>query len=221
MISIDNLSFSYSENTVLENVNARFEEGMIHGILGKNGAGKSTLFRLILNWIKPDTGKIELEGSPYEIGFLPSENYFYPGMKAIEYLQLFQHDPSLNLDNWAEVLHLPLDGFPEEFSSGMKKKLAFLGVKLQGRKWIILDEPLNGVDLESHEIILRIIKEWKKDATLLISSHNLHSLMKVSDQIFLLENKKFQQVYQKEEYGDLEKYLEEGIEEKMRKIFPG
>ena len=158
MITINELTVSYGENVVLKNLNVRFSPGKIHGILGVNGAGKSTFFNTVYGTKKADRGVVMYNENVLDkrnIGFLQTENFFYPLMKGKEYLQLVA--PKKDYQKWNDIFQLPLNEFVEDYSTGMKKKIAFMGLILLDRNVYILDEPFNGVDLQSNEILISII----------------------------------------------------------------
>lgn len=206
MMEINQLSVSYGENQVLKNLNAKFSSGKIHGILGINGAGKSTFFSTVFGTKKANSGEVLLNGSPIEkkdIGFLQTENYFYPLMKGKEYLELVA--PKQDYLKWNEIFQLPLDEFVEDYSTGMKKKIAFMGLILLDRDIYILDEPFNGVDIQSNEILISIIQSLKeKGKYMFISSHILSSLLVVSDAIHRLQNGQFDAPILRENYSKFE-----------------
>lgn len=206
MIEINQLTVSYGENLVLSELNAQFAPGKTHGILGVNGAGKSTFFNTVYGTKKGNAGEMLLDGAPIEkndIGFLQTENYFYPLMKGKEYLQLIA--PKKDYQVWNDIFQLPLNEFVEDYSTGMKKKIAFMGLILLDRKVYILDEPFNGVDLQSNEILIRIIQSLRgKGKYILISSHILSSLLVVSDAIHRLQNGQFDEPILREHFSKFE-----------------
>ena len=160
MLELKNWTVAYKEKTVLHQINQSFQAGSIHGILGQNGAGKSTLFNSIYGMVK-GTGECLYQGKELthdQIAYLPTHNAFYPFMKGREYLELIAHKSStFEAEHWNQLFQLPLHQLISQYSTGMKKKLAFLGIIAQDRPILILDEPFNGVDIESNDA-LRVIK---------------------------------------------------------------
>jgi ABC-2 type transport system ATP-binding protein len=221
MLDIQSLDVSYSKKQVLHQLNLKAEKGAIHGILGRNGAGKTTLFRTIFGFKKPLAGSITLEGRPLEqksIAFLETENYFYPYMKGLEYLQLIHNDAEA-IERYNKLFQLPLDQFASEYSTGMKKKLALIGALLLDRPLLILDEPFNGVDLESNEKICLLLERLKADKYLLVSSHILGTLTSICDRISVLDEGKILKTWERKEFEVLEKELKEEIQAKMDQAF--
>lgn len=206
MIEVGKLTVSYGKNVVLDKLNVRFSPGTIHGILGTNGAGKSTFFNTLYGLKKSEEGSVILNNVPIQkrdVAFLQTDNFFYPLMKGKEYLQLVA--PTKNYQQWNDIFQLPLDEFVEDYSTGMKKKIAFMGLILLDREVYILDEPFNGVDLQSNEILIRIIQSLKeKGKYILISSHILSSLLVVSDAIHRLQNRQFDEPILRADFAQFE-----------------
>jgi ABC-2 type transport system ATP-binding protein len=195
MIEIENLSKSYGSKTVLKSINLRLENGQVYGIAGENGAGKTTLFKCIAG-LETCTGAIS---SPYPVlknhlGFLPTSPYFLSRITGREYLQLLCNARNVRVSDFQEknIFELPLDQYAETYSTGMKKKLALTGILLQANDFFILDEPFNGVDIQSNMIITAIIQQLKTlGKTVLISSHIFSTLNDTCDEILLLREGAF------------------------------
>jgi|ERR1035441_5470606 ABC-2 type transport system ATP-binding protein len=209
MISIKNLSVKFGNFRVLTNVNMDFQNKKVHGILGLNGAGKTTFFNVLAKTLRPDNGEIYLDAAPIVIkntAYLETVNYFYPGITGKEYLKIFHlTNLDFNLDLLQQYFKLPLDELIENYSTGMKKKLALLAVLKLDRPIFILDEPFNGLDLEINkilEIIIEILRQ--KGKTVFVSSHIIEPLITVSDEIHLLENQIFRKTFGKKEFNSIE-----------------
>ncbi len=212
MIKVENLSKSFGKNTVLEDINLELKEGRIYGIIGKNGAGKTTLFRCIAGLEKHE-GEVKSDFEPLKdhTGLLLTTPYFLPKITGEEHLQLLLAARGIATESIREhnIFGLPLAKYAETYSTGMKKKLALTAILLQQNDIFILDEPFNGVDLESNILLIQVIKELKNlNKTLLISSHLLNTLSDLCDEIFLLEDGRIQDRYQPEEFDKLEYSLE-------------
>ncbi len=221
MLKIGNISFGFREKIIFENLSLSFKENHIHGIVGKNGVGKTTFFRNISGIYHPQSGDIYFNDSPLkkdDISFLPTSPYFYPYINGGEYIELINGSISSKINQYAELLDLPLNQLIDTYSTGMKKKIAFLGVISQGRPILILDEPFNGVDLESNEILKSIILKEKSGRVLLISSHILSSMTNISDTIHFIQKGFSVNVYDKHEFSKLENAIQKDIEEKLKSI---
>ena len=190
MITIKGLTVGYRKGVnVINSLNLTINDNTINGVVGLNGAGKTTLFNAVFGLIKKSSGDILLDGqvlTKKEIAYLPTENYFYSFITGREYLSLFDNS---DIDEWNKLFKLPLDTIIDDYSTGMKKKLALLGVIRQNKPIMILDEPFNGLDMESSQILRLILQRLKETGkTLILSSHILDSLTNVCDCIHYLES---------------------------------
>jgi len=208
MIEIQQLYKSFGTNEVLNAITLRFEEGKVYGIVGENGAGKTTLFRCIAE-LEDYTGTITASKMPLKdhLGLLLTEPFFFSKITGREYVQLLCNARSVEETNFDErnIFDLPLEQYASTYSTGMKKKLAITGLLLQGNSYFILDEPFNGVDIQSNMIITEIIHKLKSlNKIVIISSHIFSTLKDTCDEIHLLKNGQFQEAVQKEQFHELE-----------------
>ena len=212
MITLSDLNFRYESNPVLKGLNANFESGCVHGIVGLNGAGKTTFFQVLAGFLAPDSGTIHVDGKPLEkrqVAFLETELYFYPKLSAREFLSVFPlTNQNFDEEKLAALFRLPLDELISNYSTGMRKKLMLLTHIKQDKNLFILDEPFNGLDLEAAkalEVIIGILRERQK--TIFVSSHILAPLMHTCDFIHYLNQQKIEQSYSKPEFAQLESDL--------------
>ena len=208
MISITNLSKFYGSNQVLNAVNLEFGKGAVHGIVGENGAGKTTLFRCIAG-LETYEGQIssDFDKLKNHLGLLPTDPFFFAKITGKEYIQLLVNSRQLKLKNTEDrnVFDLPLDQYVSTYSTGMKKKLALTAILLQENEVFILDEPFNGVDLQSNFVLVEIIKKLRSlDKTVIISSHIFSTLADTCDKIHLMKNGDMVKVAEQKDFGDLE-----------------
>jgi len=215
MLEVKNLSKNYGNNKALDNINLRFESGQIYGIVGENGAGKTTLFRCI-------TGLETYQGdilSPYQsiknhIGYLETNPIFMSYITGWEYLKLICIAKKFDTENFDEqnIFDLPLDQYVTSYSTGMKKKLALMGLLLRKNDIIILDEPFNGVDIQSNMVISELILELKNIGKIIIlSSHIFSTLNEICDEIILLSKGKVSMQVKKADYLSLELSMKQTI----------
>ncbi|MBS1647091.1 MAG: ATP-binding cassette domain-containing protein [Bacteroidetes bacterium] len=224
MITINDLSFSYNEKQVLQNINISFASPAIHGIVGLNGAGKTTFFNILCGFQKNTKGTILYNEQPIkkvDFAFLETENYFYPKLSGLEFLNVFPLvNHSFRQKELADLLNIPLDELIENYSTGMKKKLILLSHLKQDKGIYVLDEPFNGLDLDANktfEILIATLRQRGK--TVFISSHILSPLLTLCDQIHHLSNHTFVKTYDKNQFqvieqeifGDRTTYLKEKI----------
>lgn len=205
MITINNLSFSYTEKLVLQNINISFEEHLTHGIVGLNGSGKTTFFNILSGFLSSDEGNITLNGTDIrknDIAYIDAESFFYPKLTAQEFLSVFpKTNVNYNEVELAKVFDLPLDEFIDSYSTGMKKKLLIISQLKQDKKIFILDEPFNGLDIESNKVLQMIINLLnKKQKTIFIASHIIEPLYTVCHKIHHLKNMQFQRSYSSNEF---------------------
>ncbi len=213
MISIQDLNKSYGTNHVLKSVNLKFELGNVYGIVGENGAGKTTLFKCIAGLEKYE-GLItsDLDKLKNHLGYLQTEPFFFQKITGSEYIQLLCNARGKKAGNMDErnIFDLPLNHYASTYSTGMKKKLALLAILVQENDVFILDEPFNGVDIQSNIIITDIIHKLKElGKTIIISSLIFSTLSDTCDESRLLKEGEFIRKVFKEEFKNLEKEMKE------------
>ncbi|RFZ95464.1 ATP-binding cassette domain-containing protein [Mucilaginibacter conchicola] len=192
MINIQSLSKYYGRHKVLSDIDLVFNKGEVYGIVGENGAGKTTLFKCIAG-LEDFEGTISYDGSTLKnvTGYLPTELFFFSKMTGQEYLQLLSNARNLTNTDFksSNIFDLPLSEYAENYSTGMKKKLALTGLLIQKNEVFILDEPFNGVDIHSNLIIKEIIAKLKQLGKIVImSSHIFSTLNDSCDHLHYLKN---------------------------------
>ena len=208
MIEISNLSKKFGSFPALDNINMNIGKGSVVGIVGENGSGKTTLFRCIAG-LEAYDGKIVSEINPLKnhLGFLPTEPYFFSKITAKEYIRLLCNARGKEISQIEEknIFDLPLNQYVSTFSTGMKKKLAITAILLQENACFILDEPFNGIDIQSSFMLTEIIHRLKSlHKTVIIASHIFSTLSDVCDEIHLLHQGKLIKSVQKEDFANLE-----------------
>ncbi len=190
LVQVDNVTKSFGPKTALRGVSFAVPAGQICGLLGPNGAGKTTLFRLLMGILKATEGALTVAGLDAFadrvavkrlIGFLPDEPVFYAYLSGRETLALSaaMHglDPRATLAGLEPVIARlrladDLGNFAEDYSRGMKKKLGLLLAMLHAPKLLVLDEPTNGLDVESTHLFYDLILEVAaRGTTILFSTH--------------------------------------------------
>lgn len=194
MIKIEKLSKFYARKQVLNAINVEFKKGTVYGVVGENGAGKTTLFRCI-SGLESYKGIISSDFNKLKdhLGLLSTEPFFFSKITGKEYIQFLANARQVKLSNIESknIFDLPLNQYASTYSTGMKKKLALTALLLQENEVFILDEPFNGVDIQSNLVIAEIIKKLKiLKKTVIISSHIVSTLAATCDEIYLMKNGK-------------------------------
>ena len=211
MLEILNLRKAYGPHVVLHDVSLNLRPGTIHGLVGANGAGKTTLINCLYGLESDFAGSIRDTAETAvreQTGLLPYEPYFYPRLTGREYLEFClqaRGRPVVDFTGWNQLLELPLDQYADEYSAGMRKKLALLALLVQPFHYLILDEPFNGLDLEANLLLKEILKRLRDRGTgILLTSHMLGALTETCDEISVLVAGRVQRHYQAVEFGTLE-----------------
>lgn len=211
MIRIQNLEKSFGTKKVLANITFTFNSGIVYGMVGNNGSGKTTLFRCIAG-LEEYSGSISSSFTPLKnhLGYVVAEPYFLPKITGEEYLTLLAEArgiKNIDYERW-NIFELPLKQYISTYSTGMKKKLSIIAVLCQNNELYILDEPYNGLDMQSAILLTEIIKKLKSlGKTIVISSHIFATLSDSCDEIILLENGLFTDHVLKANFNDLQEVL--------------
>lgn len=199
-VEVENISKSYKGNIILDNISCVFESGKIYGLLGINGAGKSSFMKILYGMNSQDQGQILYDGrksiSSKDIGALIERPAIYDNLSALDNLRtkaLLYNIDKEEIDKVLKIIGLESVGKKRagKFSLGMKQRLGIGMAILTNPKFLILDEPTNGLDPEGIEQLLemtRVLKE--KGMTILFSSHQLHEVQEIADEILILHDGK-------------------------------
>jgi ABC-2 type transport system ATP-binding protein len=208
MLDISISKKEFGSQIIFENTNITIQENGIYGIVGKNGEGKTTLFKCMLS-LTSFEGKISFEKEALKsqkVAWCPTEPALYEELTAAEFYDFYRELTSSTSNNSKMLFDVTENQLIRNFSTGMKKK-TYLNAVFQNEYPIyILDEPFNGLDLESNYILVQYLKEKSKSSIILISSHILEILYANCESIFVIKDKTIVN-FQK---GDFQK-----IEEKL------
>jgi ABC-2 type transport system ATP-binding protein len=205
VIETKKLTKYYGKSLGIVDVDLTIEEGEIFGFIGPNGAGKSTTIRTLLGLIHPTSGSATIFGKDVtkygpeikqEIGYLPSEVFYYDDMRAIDLLRysgsFYKKDQkaiAARIKGLANLLDLDLDKKIDDLSYGNKKKVGIIQGLLHEPKLIILDEPTGGLDPLMQQRFFDLLRaENKKGATILFSSHILGEVQKLCDRVAIIKD---------------------------------
>lgn len=207
MIIIDKLKKKFGEKTAVDIEHYEIHRGDMLGLVGNNGAGKTTLFRLILDLLKADEGKVtvnDIDVSQSEnwksftgafiddgflIDYLTPEEYFYFIGKMYGLKKEEVDERLIPFERFMNGEVTGLKKFIRNYSAGNKQKIGIISAMLHYPQLLILDEPFNFLDPSSQSIIKHLLKKYNEEhqATVIISSHNLNHTVDVCPRIALLE----------------------------------
>lgn len=202
VIEIKNLTKRYGKARGIEDVSFNVKEGEIFGFIGPNGAGKSTTIRTLLSLIYPTSGSATIFGKDIitaapeikkEIGYLPSEVFYYDNMKVMDLLKysasFYKKDCTKRIKELSDIMELDLTKKIDDLSLGNKKKVGIVQGLLHEPKLIILDEPTSGLDpLMQQKFFDLLEKENEKGATILFSSHILSEVQRLCDRVAIIKD---------------------------------
>uniref|UniRef100_A0A3B0J130 Putative ribonucleotide transport ATP-binding protein mkl n=1 Tax=Wolbachia endosymbiont of Aleurodicus floccissimus TaxID=2152762 RepID=A0A3B0J130_9RICK len=200
IISILNLSLSFDDRTILNNISFNISKGESLVILGGSGSGKSVLTKIIIGLLKPDSGSIKINSeSKNKFGVLFQNSALFDYVTVWENIS-FNYKKRFNISE-KEAKQLAIeklndvgleesiaDMFPIELSGGMKKRVALARAIAHNPEIIVLDEPTSGLDPIMSDMVNEIIIKLSKDfnPTIITITHDIHSAFKIADKIAVL-----------------------------------
>ncbi|MDD2189580.1 MAG: ABC transporter ATP-binding protein [Eubacteriales bacterium] len=204
MIKVNNLDKSFDGFKALSDLNLNVKKGSIYGLVGTNGAGKTTLIKHVTGIFKPDSGEILIDGeSVYEnikmkerLGYIPDDLYFFSTYNLKEsakfYRSIYPNWNQDRCDHMIKQFELGEKRKLSKFSKGMQKQAAFILTMSSMPDFLILDEPIDGLDPIIRKLVWKYIVEdvAEREMTVLISSHNLRELEGICDSIGILSKGK-------------------------------
>ena len=203
----ENLVKKYKSRTVANNVSVQVEQGEIVGLLGPNGAGKTTSFYMIVGMIKPNSGKIFLDDlditkepmyrrAQLGIGYLPQEASIFRKLSiednlraVLEMTKLTKKEQELKVESLLDefALHHVRKNLGDQLSGGERRRTEIARALATDPKFILLDEPFAGVDPIAVEDIQSVVRKLKeKNIGILITDHNVHETLNITDRAYLL-----------------------------------
>ena len=202
-IEVKNVSKSFAKKKVLERINLTFENGQIYGLIGHNGSGKSVLLKIICGFFKPTEGAVLFDDHDYsnDKEFPPSLRAiiegpsFIPNISGFENLQLLAEIQNKITDetilNYLEKMGMLdiKDQKYSEYSLGTKQKLGIISVLMENPQVIILDEPFNGIEEKTKQVIIHELLSLKQQNVLIIvTSHIKEEISSLCDVTYVMEN---------------------------------
>ena len=201
-IQLTNISKTFGKQTVLQPLTMGFEEGMIHGIIGRNGSGKTVLMKMILGILQPTTGTVIVGDKRIgkDVDFPESAGAIIETIEFIPYMSAYQNladiaamRGNLSKTQIKEVLEMVGLGnvgrkHVSKFSMGMRQRLAIAQAVMESPKLLILAEPMNGMDEKGVEEMRRLILARKAaGTTIILSSHNIEDIRILCDQVYRID----------------------------------
>lgn len=198
LLECKNLSKTFENRTILQDINLSVEKGRIVGLLGKNGAGKSTLIKLINDLLTASQGEIYIDGHPVGmeskkiISYLPERTYLDKTMTVravLDYFSAFYDNfDRAKAEKLLEDLGLSQQQKLAKMSKGMQEKVQLVLVMSRRAKLYILDEPLGGVDPATRDYILdTILSNFEEGASVLISTHLVADVERILDDVIFID----------------------------------
>lgn len=219
IIELKDISKVYGFVNALKKINLTINSGETVGLLGNNGAGKSTLLKIISLLIKPSYGSIEIFGESIKenthsikqkMGILLSTPFFYDDMSGRENLE-FYYEINKRLpksdDFVTEIakkygMKLFIDRPSHELSTGMIKKLEIIrAIFPEFPELLLLDEPFSGLDVENRHFLLDLIRNRKKDTTVILCSHDFQIVNQICDRVVFLTKGRIERDLRPEEFN--------------------
>ena len=212
MIQVNKIAYQYpkkwksasaKDNSVFWNFSLTLEENKIYGLLGKNGMGKSTLLYLLAGLNFPRQGKVLIDGdditarNPMTMSkiFIVTEEFELPNMSLQKYVKLYRpFYPDFSDEIFSKCLNDFEIGDISDLgaiSMGTKKKVYMSFALATNAKYLLMDEPTNGLDIESKSLFRKVIAQnMTDDRTLIISTHQVHDVENIIDHVLILGEKK-------------------------------
>ena len=214
IIEVNNLKKSYKNDEVLKGITFKVREPNIIALVGPNGSGKTTLLDCMTNILQPDQGNVHLLGKEstdsslfFEVSYFQDNRVLYEeltGRQHLEFICRIQKLPISEVDYVAKKVNIAsyMNKKVKKYSLGMKQHLLLAIAIINQPKLLILDEPLNGMDPTSSINVRNLLLELHQmGTTILISSHNLDEIDRLTNDIFFMKDGKIIQ----ESINDLEK----------------
>lgn len=230
MINIQNIKFAYSREVVLDDFSLQFDKGGIYGLLGKNGTGKSTLLYLMMGLLRPQKGEVTIDGinatlrRPEVLSemFLVPEEYDLPAISLKTYVKAIKpFYPRFSEDLLKQCLanfEMGADLNLGSLSMGQKKKVYMSIALAANTRYLLMDEPTNGLDILSKSQFRKVVIEgMSEDKTIIISTHQVHDVELLLDHVCIIERNKVllnEPLVEKDEAINLEELFIKTVEQR-------
>lgn len=204
VIIVENLTRDYGDGKGIFDVSFSIKKGETFGFLGPNGAGKTTTIQHLMGFLKPKSGKCNINGLDCwadrdkiqaQVGYIPGEITFFDDMTGVEYLKFMEQYRKIGTrsrkDELLEFFQLDPKGKIKKMSKGMKQKLGLASAMMHDPDILIFDEPTSGLDpLMQSKFVDFIASEKEHGKTILLSSHMFEEVERTCDRIGIIRNGK-------------------------------
>ncbi len=175
-MKIENLTVRFGDKLIFDSFNCLFKDNGIYVINGASGKGKTTLFNVIAGVLKPDSGKVDLEGE--KVSYMFQEDRLFPDFSVFENVFCVTHQTQDDARLCKEVLAKlglsnELDSYPKGLSGGMQRRVALARALVFNADILLLDEAFKGLDEETCKTAINIVLEYTKDKLVIVSAHML------------------------------------------------
>jgi zinc transport system ATP-binding protein len=205
VIKLENVTYKYNSDLVLEDISFKADEGDLLGIIGPNGAGKTTLFSLILGLVEGYQGKITVFGEDIrnnrkvlkKIGYIPQKNIIDQGFPAtveeIVSLGVFERKAKDKIISAIKTVGLLEQKHKRigELSGGQQQRILIAKALVNEPQLLILDEPTTGIDLETQNKFYALLRKLNSEnkITIILASHDLDAINKLANKIACVNRK--------------------------------
>lgn len=201
-ITVENVDLTLGKNHILKDVTVSFEEGMIHGLIGRNGSGKTMLMKSICGFVKPQRGKICVNGKqigkdvdyPADVGIIietPGFLSYYSGFKNLKMLAGLKNlisDKEIKDTMLSVGLDPEMKRSVSKYSLGMRQRLGLAQAIMENPSLLILDEPFNGLDKDGVNDMRKYLLSYKKQGkTIIIASHSSEDIAVLCDSVYEMD----------------------------------
>lgn len=208
IINLEKITKSYKRRMIINKFSYTFESGKVYGFQGANGSGKTVLFKMLLGFLKPDSGTVTIDGKklfkeiefPPDTGFIieyPAFLNHYSGKANLKLLASVKNqigEQEINKTLEQVGLGAASNTKVKHYSLGMKQRLGIAQAYMENPSLIILDEPTNALDKKGIADLVRLIKNWKEEGKcVLLTSHLETFLREVSDHLFIFEDSEIEE----------------------------
>lgn len=208
-VEIKNISKSFGDHIIFDDVSLSIDQGQCVGFIGENGVGKSVLFKMIAGLVEVDKGQIYVkdqlvgrnENFPTNIGFFVNQPSFVDIFDGFENLKLLAEIRNSIDDKKIRDTMIAVGLDPDNktkfksYSTGMKQKLAIAQAIMEDQDLVLLDEPFNALDTKSNLEIINVINKLKEeDKTIFLTSHQEEYLRKLCNEIYLVNDNKIKRI---------------------------